>query len=306
MTSSKPWSQYWSQGHKTSFGNTFEDCYEGIIKSEWYKVFDKMEQGDAVLDLCTGNASLIRLAEQGLDNFSTMAFTGVDYAEVSADQKLANLANVSLVFNQNIEQLPFYENTFNAIISNFGIEYSDLSVSLPEASRVLKTGGTIDFLCHHVGSDIIQRSQRELLMLKAMHQNQGVVDKLENLIIALENQGDGHNANESETWRLELNQGLAELAEKFTTTFYQGDFISFLKFVLKPTTQEKLNAFGAFSKEMQDYQMRLNAMVNAAITPEKSDDVKRILLSLGFNDITQAPILSDDGCIAYKISAIKM
>jgi len=305
MTASKPWSQYWSQGHKTSFGNTFNDCYEGIIKSEWRKVFMNMKPEDSVLDLCTGNASLIRLAKQESVCFSAISFTGVDYADVVVDQQFLNLANVKLLFNQNIEQLSFRDNTFDFVISNFGIEYSCLTKSLSEAARVLKDGGRIDFFCHHIESKIIQSSQTELLMLTDIYKNNGAIGCLKKLITSLEKKVGSTSADDSEHWRLKLNECLALLVDKFGATFHQGDFITFLKFVLKPTTKEKMNIFKIFNEEMIDYKMRLNEMVNAAITLSKIEDIMLTLTSLGFIDIVQAPILSEGECIAYKIEAIK-
>ena len=305
MTASKPWSQYWSQGHKTSFGNTFNDCYEGIIKSEWCKIFVSMKQADSVLDLCTGNASLIRLAKQELDCFSAISFTGVDYANVVVDQQFLNLANVELLFNQNIEQLPFSSNTFDFVISNFGIEYSNLSKSLSEAARVLKDGGRIEFFCHHIESKIIQTSQTELLMLTDIRKNLGAIDCLKKLITSLDTKVVSTNTDDSEHWRLKLNECLGLLVDKYGATFHQGDFISFLKYVLKPTTKEKMSAFKVFIEEMNDYKMRLNEMVNAAITPSKIEDIILTLTRLGFTDMIRAPILSEGECIAYKIEAIK-
>lgn len=305
MTVSKSWSQYWSQGHKTSFGNTFNDCYEGVIKDEWRKVFIKLDQPYSILDLCTGNASLIRVAEKEMTNFSAMTFTGIDYAKVLVDEKFLKLENVELFFNRNIEKLPFSSDAFDVVISNFGIEYSCLSKSVSEVARVLKNGGRIEFICHHIESKIIQSSQNELLMLNDMNKKNGAIYCLKKLIISLEKKGESTIIDDSEFWRLKLNESLALLVDKFGDAFYQGDFISFLKFVLKPTTKAKMNAFKVFNEEMIDYKMRLKDMVEAALTPSKLENFISIITDLNFKILIQEPILAEGECIAFKIEAIK-
>ena len=85
MNSSQHWTQYWEQGSTTSFGDTFKDGYDGVLEAEWREVFTALKPKDCVLDLCTGNASLIRMADKLLSHFNEINFTGVDYADVVKD-----------------------------------------------------------------------------------------------------------------------------------------------------------------------------------------------------------------------------
>ena len=253
MLTSNSWSQYWLEGHKTSFGESFIDCYDGIIKTEWDKVFKQLQSTMSVLDLCTGNASLLRLAKQSMSNFDQVLFTGVDYADIKIDDCFSTLENVKLQFNVNIEKLPFEAKSFDYVISNFGVEYSSLSESLKEVGRVLKVGGVIQFICHHTESNLIKSSQKELEFLNEIHTDNGAVFCLEKLVLALDEENKCSDALNSEYWRLALNKSLQKVADRHSLTLQQSDFLSFLKYILKPSVKEKLNMLDRFKKDMLSY-----------------------------------------------------
>lgn len=303
--SSESWSQYWLQGHKTSFGKSFADTYEGVIKFEWQKLFKQLPAKATVLDLCTGNASLIRVAQQSVDNFYDLNFTGIDYAKICVEEDLLKQPNVKLLFDENIEKLPFDSAQFSVVISNYGIEYSCLDKSIQEAARVLKKGGKMEFVCHHTDSIIIQNSNKERLMLNELFKPSGAMDCLENLVCALSDKNIKQNNDNAETWRTQLNENLGLLAEKYGVIFYNGDFLSFLKFIMAPKREDKLKAMDSFKKEMSEYKTRLNEMVDAALTPSKLEIIHSTLSVNGVTITSEAPIVNEEGCVAYKIVGIK-
>ena len=66
---SKYWSQYWSEGKLTSFGESKADNYPGAIKDSWLSFFKEVGKDDRVLDIGTGNGYERRLslrAREGL------------------------------------------------------------------------------------------------------------------------------------------------------------------------------------------------------------------------------------------------
>jgi ubiquinone/menaquinone biosynthesis C-methylase UbiE len=185
MESSWFWSQYWQQNNVTSFGSSLKNGYTGTLKEQWESIFGQLKAGDKVLDLCTGNLSLIRLAKDSMPSFARVEFTGVDFAQISANEFVENNKNVRLLGEVNIECLPFENETFDHVISNFGIEYSDLASSIVEASRVLKRGGKVDFICHHETSMLIKSSKEELAFIYDLQKLNGPVSKLESFVTAI-------------------------------------------------------------------------------------------------------------------------
>ena len=238
MKDKEYWSQYWEQGHQTSFGNFFKAGYQGIIKSHWEKIFKSVVNASSVLDLCTGNASLLRLAEGVMNDFSSHSFTGVDYAKISVNDSFEELANVTLLFDTNIEYLPLPDESYDLIISNFGLEYSIFNQSLIEVSRLLKPEGRVEFICHHHDSIIVQANNKELAMLNVILSPGNALDCLFGLLESL-----ASDKLDAESWRHKLNTQLTELNNTFVNEFQPSEFVRFLKFVLKPNVQDKLSKF---------------------------------------------------------------
>ena len=137
------WSQYWQQGNKTSFGDKHEHGYEGVLKKEWDSIFSKLKPGSSVIDLCTGNLSLIRMASQFDNSFAEINFTGVDYANIVTDDFVHNNDNVVFLTGVNIEKMDCEDKSFDHVISNFGIEYSNVERSIIEIARILKKNGSL-------------------------------------------------------------------------------------------------------------------------------------------------------------------
>ena len=47
------WSEYWQQGHTTSFGEALSGNYEGVLKNVWEPVFDGLTEDFLVVDVIT-------------------------------------------------------------------------------------------------------------------------------------------------------------------------------------------------------------------------------------------------------------
>lgn len=315
MNSRNDWSAYWSQGHKTSFGNEFRHCYEGKIQEAWKSVFKTIKTKSKVLDLCTGNAALLRLAEQDMDNFSEVNFTGVDYANVTANDKFTQLDNIDLLFNVDIESLPIEKNSFDIVISNYGIEYSDLSKSLAEVSRVMSDQGCAIFICHFYDSILITNNKQELMMINTMLDRNGVLATMQGLIDALHNKnmhskiptGKEYLAavEEAEHSRHRLNEQLSVIANNFAQAFHQSNFLGFLKYLLSANTENKKHELEKFKAGMSSHQGRLSEMVNASLTKEQIEKLSSVFKVHGLY-ITKAEVLrSNEGAIGFQIFASK-
>lgn len=311
MSSCNDWSVYWSQGHKTSFGNMFSDCYEGKLQQAWQSVFNTIDNNQKVLDLCTGNASLLRLAEKDMVNFSKVFYTGVDYASIATNDSFSELNNIELLFKVNIEQLPLADNSFDVVISNFGIEYSDLSKSLAEVSRLLSAQGNAIFICHFYDSVLIKNNSQELAMINKILQKDGVLTSLQGLTIALKHKSAYAKTpksneyleavKEAEHYRHLLNQQLDIVANNFAQAFQQSDFLGFLKYLLSAKVVDKESELAKFKTDMTSHQTRLAEMVNAALSKEQIEQLASLFKAQGLL-ITKTKILhSQEGAIGYQI-----
>ena len=157
-----PWSVFWRQGHSTTFGDYFKQGYEGAVADWWRGVVATLPAGATVVEVACGNCSLLPvLVKAGVAG----RYVGVDLAAV----RLSNVAaeglaqsgfEVTLHAETPIEAVPEPDSVADVVASVFGIEYSDLDRSIPEAVRLLKPGGRFAALVHHAESVVTTMSKR--------------------------------------------------------------------------------------------------------------------------------------------------
>lgn len=316
---SEHWSEYWSQGHTTSFGNTFSNGYKGIIKNTWEAYFSSLKANSRVLDLCTGNASLLRLAKASLNGDAGIDFTGVDYANIEAKDGFDSQKNIHLSFGVNIEQLPFTDESFNYVISNFGIEYSELSKSIAEASRVLVSGGKLELVCHCFDSVLIKSNAQELKMLSQMLSPNNVLENLQDLIDALAERDQTRAqqtvaqqnsfklaSEKAERCRHQLNDNIGKVANTFTEAFQGSDFLGFLKYLLGQQSGDKKQVLNSFKLDLQSHSARLNSMVTAALSQEQIARLAGLFSDNRLAKLSLNAVEDEQGKIACRISAVKV
>jgi ubiquinone/menaquinone biosynthesis C-methylase UbiE len=318
METNKYWSQYWQQGSETSFGGSLPNGYDGKLKEEWQSVFTEMSANEKVLDLCTGNLSLIRLANRSIPMFSSVKFTGVDYAQIETNEFIQSHPNVNLIGEVNIENLPFDTEVFDHIISNFGIEYSELNKSIVEASRVLKGGGKINFLCHHNESTLIKASTKELQFINDVLIRNGAMEQLETLLFALEFKNKEQNSAgkllgnvktesslDTELCRDNLNKEMVKLLERHGAYLYNTEFMGFFKYIFSKQAINKVQELKHYKQELIGYQRRIDVMVKAALRTESIKELNKLLLRNNIEHITEYLISDNNGVIGYKVSGTK-
>jgi ubiquinone/menaquinone biosynthesis C-methylase UbiE len=143
------WTKYWKMGNTDSMPKARAAGALSALDTAWKNFFEWLPEGARILDLATGGGDVIRAALLCKRDFS---ITGVDIADLSAATPPD--ANVSLVGNTDLSQLPFPDASFEAVVSQFGIEYADIPAAVREAVRVLAPGGRGHFVVHHKGGPL--------------------------------------------------------------------------------------------------------------------------------------------------------
>lgn len=144
------WDQYWHYDRIAScFDGAGATNYDGCIADGWRTFFAGLPQGTRLLDLCTGNGAAALIAAEAGNGLDIVA---VDQAAIDppafVTRHAKEMAAIRFVAKTDIEALPFPDGGFGAVISQYGIEYSDLEKSLPEATRMLAPGGVLRFVVH--------------------------------------------------------------------------------------------------------------------------------------------------------------
>ena len=165
MTSPGPeraqaWSRYWASGAAHSCAGSFDGAYGGAIGTFWRDVFAGLSVDARVLDIACGNGPLARMLLQQRPD-PGLRCDAVDLAEVKPAWALTE-PRVRFHPGCGAEDLPFADGEFELAVSQYGIEYSDLARSLPEALRVVRRGGMICLALHAVESWPVRLAHEEL------------------------------------------------------------------------------------------------------------------------------------------------
>ena len=158
------WDRFWSYDRLSSFGTgAGAGNYSGPIAAGWERFFADLPGGARVLDLCTGNGAIAVMAVEAGDRLQV---TGADLAAVRpaafVSGSKASLAQIHFLANTAAEHLPLEDAGFDAVVSQYGVEYSDLDRSLPEAVRMLAPGGRLRIATHAAEGGVAADTKRAI------------------------------------------------------------------------------------------------------------------------------------------------
>ena len=158
------WDLFWRYDRLSSFGTgAGAGNYGEPIAAGWRAFFASLPAGARVLDLCTGNGAIAVMA---VDSGDSLKVTGADLAAVRpaafVTRNKRQLKQIRFLGGTPAEQLPLDDASFDAVASQYGIEYSDMARSLPEAARVLAPGGRLRFATHAAEGSVAADTRRAI------------------------------------------------------------------------------------------------------------------------------------------------
>ena len=131
------------------------------IAGGWRAFFADLPEGACILDLCTGNgaAALIAAEDKRRGERSSRSTRPTSIRPPSSAAMPSSTRAIDFRGRTDVEALPFGDGGFDAVVSQYGIEYSDLSKSLPEAVRMLAPGGRIRLVVHAADGVVARERQ---------------------------------------------------------------------------------------------------------------------------------------------------
>jgi len=186
------WTRYWAHGAEHSCGGSYEGGYGGAIARFWHDRLSALPSGTRVLDIATGNGALPRLLLEACPDGNVVC-DAVDLATVNpawlAGLPEARRARLRFHGGCAAESLPFDGAGFDLVVSQYGLEYSDLERSLPEVRRVLAPGGRIAFVMHHAEARPVQLAAVEIEHIEWLLSSGGLLDTARQLLPSMAQAG---------------------------------------------------------------------------------------------------------------------
>jgi SAM-dependent methyltransferase len=170
------WSHYWASAPPEARGCLpgLPGEVAGVFEARWRAFFLRLPDGASVLDLGTGGGAVVRLAAQ---TRSALRLLGVDYADHLPD----GVPGIEFQGGIDFEALPFADQSFDAVSSQFALEYAGPK-AVAELLRVLRPRGALMVVAHHAGSAILEQNQRRLAALDALMAEGGLLQAAEDVV----------------------------------------------------------------------------------------------------------------------------
>jgi SAM-dependent methyltransferase len=160
------WSKFWRDDNLSACAAD-DDTTDGLLQQEWRSFFSSLNDKASILDLGTGNGALAIIAVSAetkeVGNSRSFDVHGCDLAAIEpglyARSRADDLAQVQFHAETAMEKLPFGDETYDAVCGQYALEYSNVNESVPELMRVLRSGGSLQFLLHDAAGALHQRNQ---------------------------------------------------------------------------------------------------------------------------------------------------
>ena len=156
--SDNAWNTFWERDQKRSGGGSgcLPAGWQGIADMQrrvWHRFSRPLPKSAHLLDLATGDGAVLR---QIVENRSDLKLIGVDRATALPNAP----KGITLQGGVSMEELPFDDNQFAAVTSQFGFEYGNIEAIAPEIARVLQPGGRLGLITHRLNGPIVAHNRK--------------------------------------------------------------------------------------------------------------------------------------------------
>lgn len=289
---SEAWTRYWA-------GGMTESCFMGqtpvAFPSTWLEFARSLSPGARVVDLACGAGTVARQIQA---SSPSLRIDGVDFANT-----LPRLPGIQLHPNTKLESLPFEAETFDAVVSQFGFEYANVTQASAEAARVLKPSGRLCLIIHNSSGPAIADAKRRVQRLTEVKANNGILIAMRNLALAHK---DGIDTSATEMSAKAAWQRLHDARDQDETTSWA---LSFSRELLENWKRFEpaylVDNSGKISVEIALYAARIEAMVRAARDQSGMDTIADLFRDVGIEVSTLAPLFYQSDPVAWLLEGQK-
>lgn len=149
------WGDFWAKNSASGQNGCLPERWAAIEtaqQSAWGAFITGLRQGARVLDLATGDGRVLRWMRELRPD---LELEGIDLAPQlpPAPQGTRTQGGIAM------EELPFGDGAFDAVVSQFGFEYGDVPSVAAEIARVLAAGGRVGLMVHRGDGPILEHNR---------------------------------------------------------------------------------------------------------------------------------------------------
>lgn len=317
------WDRYWAYGNIHSFSQVAGGNYQGVVAEFWRSRFEMLGEGSRILDVATGNGAIALLAlETGGRLARGFEVHGVDMADIEPgkqvkDPSLAeSLSRIRFRGRTPAESLPFEDSCFDMVCSQFGVEYSDMSRSIPEIARVLRSGGRFAAIMHHRDSVLLNATRDELAQLDFVLNDVKLYLRGRNLLREMSEEwrgskGRGRPSPKLQKKRRALEEAMGRIRDAADKSVNPNMLLGPARYVQeifgaldRAPPGELLEWLDEALRRVTANQRRLLDMTEAARCEQDLDQLRELLATSGFDNIELAAFQQDGGgVLGWRLDA---
>lgn len=253
------------------------------IEAGWRQFFCSLPANTRVLDIATGNGVLLVWAAAAAKHSGhSLRLTGIDLADIDPAKFLPGhrelLEGVEFLGGISAEQLPFDDGSFDVVVSQYGMEYAELSPALAEAARVLPPTGRLHWLAHSDASVVVEQGRDTLEDIALLLNSHGPFHAMQDFITAW---GRGRKVQRS---LAQLTEALKR-AEQYCAAHPQAKLVRQLAGAILATANgmEKYRPddtqrwLDENRRRLEAQQQRLGDLQAACLSPPRKRDLQKLL-----------------------------
>jgi SAM-dependent methyltransferase len=313
------WNQYW---HSDRIASCFDGAgarnYDESVTAGWRAFFGALPARSRILDLCTGNGAIaILAAEASLGQAKSFDIVAVDQADIDPRAYLSRhqpeLATIAFRPGTRVESLPFADRSIDAVVSQYGVEYSDLARTLAEIGRVAAAGARVRLVLH-AAEGVVSTDARKVIedadFLLTAIDLPGAARRCFVAVCAAErNEKAGEAAHrEARDSLAAFEAALAETARRLPTATdakMLRNSGAVLLDTFKRHARLEVDQLVAKAEEVRTsilhHRGRLQALVDAAVTRAELDGIAEALRGARAEQVTATELRSGPALIGYVV-----
>ena len=317
------WSNFW-QDDNLSACTPDDKTTDALLQQEWRSFFSSLNDKASILDLGTGNGALAVMAvsaeTQETGNSRSFDVHGCDLAAIEPGlyvrSNVEDLAQIQFHAETAMEKLPFGDESFDAVCGQYALEYSDVSESVPELMRVLRSGGSLQFLLHDRAGTLHQRNQLQWRQAQALLRSELFAGTRNMLTAVVAGESASHSGTLEEGMRAitALKEIMDRLAKEFShetdRVLPQSVFGAISR--LAPLRHNRdvpqlLSMVDDIEQRMHAQSARLRAMLDAALDVGSLQRLSALLTSARAEDVRTRPAMAGthNTPVGFWLSATK-